>query len=463
MKTHFGNTHIGLMVMVIAGALFASAFTMCKGSDSYSPPQDPVTVVTLYGPSSYFEYRDTTLGYDYELMEAIASQRGFRVNWVVADSLAQAVEMIENGTALILASDVPENSIYRTRLRLCGPKTDIEQVLVQPPGDTVVVDIHQLAGRTVYVEKDSKGETMLQKLNDTKHLDINIRPVLGDSIATEDALAAVARGDIHLALVDKRTAKLNQTYYPDLNITMALSEPEAARWAVAKSNRDLASALNRWVKEPLMEARNDSILDKYFKSLKRDPVPGAKYDRNFSNGYASPFDHLFKQHTEGTTWDWRLLAAQGFTESRFDSTARSWAGAAGVMQIMPGTARQFGLKKNEVRNTSRSIQTAVKVLQACDEIIAREVADPIERQKFVMAAYNAGPGHVLDAIRLAKKYGLNSQVWDGNVEQAMLMKMQPKYYRDPVVRHGYSRGRETVDYVDRIWSYYSDVIEKVHA
>lgn len=148
---------------------------------------------------------------------------------------------------------------------------------------------------------------------------------MGDSIATEDALAAVAKGDIHLAVVDSQTAKLNQTYYPDLNITMALAEPENSRWAVAKDNKELASTLDKWTREPIQVARQDSILDKYFKSLKGGPVPGAKYDRNFENGYASPFDHLFRQHTAGTTWDWRLLAAQGFTESRFDSTARSWA------------------------------------------------------------------------------------------------------------------------------------------
>ena len=133
------------------------------------------------------------------------------------------------------------------------------------------------------------------------------------------------------------------------------------------------------------------------------------------------------------------------------------------MQIMPRTAKQFGLKRAELFSASRSIETAVKILDAFDDIMASQVADPIERQKFVMASYNAGPGHVLDAIRLARKYGYDPQIWDDNVEKAMLMKMNRKYYRDPVVRHGYSRGRETVDYVDRIWSYYEDVVTKIPA
>jgi len=457
------KTHKGIIATILAGVALSPAFTGCSADHGPIFPESPVKVVTLYGPSSYFEYRDTAMGYDYEIMQALAAEHGFSVSWVVVDSLRQAVEMIENGEALILASDVPENSPFSRRLRLCGPKSLTEQVLVQPPGDTVIVDLRQLAGRTVYVEKGSKGERLLRHISEKRNLGINLRPVMGDSIATEDALAAVAKGDIQLAVVDSHTARLNQTYYPDLNITLAISGPETSRWAVARDNSRLASALDKWTDGPVHTELHDSILDKYFKSLKREPVPGARYDRSFANGYASPFDHLFKKHAASTTWDWRLLAAQGFTESRFDSTARSWTGASGVMQIMPATARHFGLKKSEFSNASRSIETAVKVLDAFDKIMAGQVSDPIERQKFVMASYNAGPGHVLDAIRLARKYGYDPEVWDDNVEKAMLMKMQKKYYSDPVVRHGYSRGRETVDYVDRIWSYYSDAIEKVHA
>lgn len=446
---------------MIAGAALALAFVGCGGE--YTFETEPVTVVTVTGPSTCFEYRDTVMGYDYEMMQAVAARQGFEVNWIVVDSLPQAVDMVSSGAAMILAAEVPEKSALSHGLRLCGPVTDIEQVLVQPPGDTVIVDVRQLAGRTVYVEKDSEGEALLRRLNDIERLGINVRAVMGDSIATEDALASVARGDIHLAVVDRRTASLNQTYYPDLNVTLALSPPQKARWAVAKSNRRLARALDRWMKDTTVMADNSALLDKYFKSLKAVPEPGASYDRNFDNGYASPFDHIFKRHTTGTTWDWRLLAAQGFTESRFDSTARSWAGASGVMQIMPATARSYGLRRSEMQNVSRSIEIAVKVLGACDQIMAKEISDPIERQKFDMASYNAGPGHVLDAIRLAKKYGFDPQVWDDNVERAMHMLMMPKYYRDPVVRHGYARGSETAAYVDRIWAYYNAAIEKVQA
>lgn len=449
----------------MAAAIFGCSALGCGSGEkiaSFELP-DTVRVVTLYGPSSYFEYKDTLMGYDYEMMEELASEHGFAVDWVVAGSLEAAIGMVNGDSALILASDVPAKEEFKKQVRLCGPKNYVEHVLVQPPGDTVLVDVNQLAGRTVYVQKGSKSEEELEKINRRLDGAIAIRPVDPDSLATEDMLASVAHGDIRLAIVDSKTAKLNRTYYPDMNITMAITAPELAQWAVAHGNKGLAQLLDKWMSDTLPLRRQDEILTKYFETLKNQPVEGAGYDRNFANGYASPYDHYYKQHTESSHWDWRLLAAQGYAESRFNPTAKSWAGATGVMQIMPKTARDFGLKKSEMTDPSRSIETAVKILQHYENLILPYVEDPIERQKFVIASYNSGPGHVLDAIRLAKKYGYDPQVWDDNVEKAMLMKMNKKYYRDPVVRHGYSRGRETVDYVDRIWSYYGDAIQKIPA
>lgn len=424
---------------------------------------DTVNVVTLYGPASYFVYRDTVMGYDYEMMEALAEDHDFKINWIVADSLPEAIDMVNDGRALLIASEVPTTKEYEKQVLECGPENTITHVLVQPLGDTVIVNVHQLAGQTVYVQQGSKSQERLEAINRSMEGAIKIRPVDPDSLATEDMLAKVAKGDLKLAIVDSETAKLNQTYYPDLMITLAVSEPEQAKWAVALSSKALAKTIDEWIKDPLQVEKQGEILKKYFESLKNHPIEGASYDRKFNNGYASPFDDLYKQHTAESNWDWRLLAAQGFTESKFNPKARSWAGATGVMQIMPKTAKDFGLKKSELTEPSRSIETAVKILDRYDDILAQKVSDPIERQKFVMASYNAGPGHVLDAIRLAQKYGYDPQVWDDNVEKAMLMKMNRKYYRDPVVKYGYSRGRETVDYVERIWNYYNDVVNKIPA
>lgn len=456
-------TRLSRFLLVAAAAVAAVSALMVSGCGKAPARLVPDTIyaATMYGPASYFYYRDTIMGYDHDMMEELAAEHHRVVKWVVVDSMDEAVAQLNSGRVAVIVAPVPVDGAYGRKLRFCGPSVDIEQVLVQPPGDTVIVDVSQLAGRVVYVEKGSKGAEALERLNRQMGDSILIRPVDADSLATEDMLESVAHGDIHLAVVDRKTARFNKSYFPELNITLALSAPEVARWAVPRSKKALADTIDAWCAEAPRVARNTEILQKYFDSRKNFPVEGASYDRQFRNGYASPYDSLFRAHADESSWDWRMLAAQAYQESRFNPTARSWAGAKGLMQIMPRTATGFGLSHSELTDPSRSIETAVKILDAYDAMLATKVTNPIERKKFTLAAYNAGPGHVLDAIRLAEKYGLDSNVWDGNVEQAMLMKMNRRYYRDPVVKYGYSRGRETVDYVKKIYSYYDEVKEKI--
>ncbi len=127
------------------------------------------------------------------------------------------------------------------------------------------------------------------------------------------------------------------------------------------------------------------------------------------------------------------------------------------MQIMPRTARAFGLSEDQMTVNSQSIATAVKIIADLERSLSRKVADPVERRKFVVAAYNSGLAHILDAIALAEKTGANPTVWEGNVAQALLLKSKPEYYNDPVCKYGYFRGRQTVDYVNKVYGIYDRV------
>lgn len=451
-------------ILTWAGAAVAAAAMLltagCGNSGAQEVPET-IYAATLYGPASYFYYRDTIMGYDYEMMEEMATDHHRKVEWVVVNSLDEAVGKLDSGKVTMIVAPVPVDNSFKGRVRFCGPSVDIDQVLVQPPGDTLIVNVSQLAGRIVYVEKGSKGAKALERLNKQMGDSILIRPIDADSLATEDMLESVAHGDIPLAVVDRKTARLNKSYFPELNITLSLTAPEVARWAVARYKHQMADTIDAWAESAKNIGRQSEILRKYLDSQKNFPVYGAAYDRRFENGYASPYDSLFQLHADESAWDWRMLAAQAYQESRFNPTACSWAGAQGLMQIMPRTATGFGLAHSELSDPSRSIETAVKILNAYDSMLETKVPNPIERKKFTLAAYNAGPGHVLDAIRLAEKYGYNPQIWDDNVEKAMLMKMNRRYYRDPVVRYGYARGRETVNYVKKIYDYYHEVKEKI--
>lgn len=169
---------------------------------------------------------------------------------------------------------------------------------------------------------------------------------------------------------------------------------------------------------------------------------------NRSKGIISNYDYLFQRYAPVAGWDWHLMAAQCYQESCFDPRARSWAGAAGLMQIMPSTADQLGLPRSQIYDPEQNVAHAAKYIAQLTNKFS-DIGNPTERIKFVLASYNGGSYHVRDAMALAKKYGKSPYSWD-NVREYILGLQSPQYYNDPVVKSGYMRGSETADYVDKI-------------
>lgn len=212
------------------------------------------------------------------------------------------------------------------------------------------------------------------------------------------------------------------------------------------SNGELQSMLKKLVTMSLInqicnkESRivaNGGVTRKVFSPF-RDP----------SGGIISEYDNYFRKYAVNTGWDWRLVAAQCYQESCFDPQAVSFAGAKGLMQIMPKTAEHLGLAPNDVYNPEKSIAAACKYIAELSALF-KDVPDSYERQNFVLASYNGGASHIRDAMALANANGKNQYFWD-EVKQYVLLLALPEGYRNPIVKHGYMRGTETVGYVDNI-------------
>jgi membrane-bound lytic murein transglycosylase F len=162
----------------------------------------------------------------------------------------------------------------------------------------------------------------------------------------------------------------------------------------------------------------------------------------------SDFDEILRAAATSIGWDWRLLASQAYQESRFDPGARSWAGAQGLLQLMPATAQE--LEVSDPWDPHQNAMGAVRYLQWLARTYwEEEIDDPAERLKFILASYNAGAGHVMDARRLAEAEGDDPDVW-ADVAYWLLQKSQAAVYNRPEVRHGFCRGLEPVQYVARI-------------
>jgi len=418
-------------------------------------------VATLYSPTSYFIYRDEKMGYDYSLVEALAKEKGLVLDLKIATSLESALTMLDSAEVDLVAYEVPRTSVYRDRAAACGPRSHAAQVLVQPKGTRskpAITDVTELVGREVYVEAASKYLQRISNLNNELGGGIIIHTVDNDTLITEDLIDMVSEGKIPLTVVDSDIARINKTYYPNLDINLALSFEQESAWAVSPAKKWLADSIDAWFKSSAPQHENAILLKRYFE-LSKNHAPA--YQVDFSKGHISPFDNLFKMEAEKMGWDWRLLAAQCFVESRFDPTVVSWAGAKGVMQIMPATARALGANPDSLTNIQVSISLAIRIMSSLDRSLASRVPDPSERQKFVIAAYNSGLAHIYDAITIARLTGRDPQRWTGNVEEALLLKANPEYYNHPEVKYGYFRGRQTTAYVVDVLDFYQKSIERI--
>lgn len=304
-----------------------------------------------------------------------------------------------------------------------------------------------LIGEKVHVRKSSSFVSRLRNLSEELGGDIVIVEE-GENIEVEQLIQRVADGHIKFTVADENVAKLNATYHSNLDVETPISFSQRIAWGVRKNSTRLLEATNSWLKDMKNDVAFYTIYDRYFKSSKAS-FRWVHSDYSTLSGHQlSPYDSLIKQGAKELGWDWELLAALIFQESKFEPKADSWVGAKGLMQLMPATANQFGATDPE--DPRQSIAAGVRYLKWLDKFWLERVPDEQERIKFILGSYNVGQGHVLDARKLCVKHGRDSTVWDDNVAFYLVKKSEPEFYNDPVVSSGYCRGGEPVNYVSEI-------------
>ena len=446
-------------------AFLLSLVMSCGDSKPSSVPQhelpDTLTVGTLYSPTGFFILKGDTMGYDYDRICDFARSNGIALRFKVARSMPDLLKMLEKRMVDVLACEIPVTAEYKSRVLHCGAVNETYQVLVQHSGAGMIHDVTELIGRDVYVEKGSKYESRMRNLDNEVGGGINIHTVEGEAALPTELIQRVSRREIDFTIFDSDIAQMNLFYYDSINIQLRVGFAQRSSWAVAKRNQWLADSIDAWAASSNAQEYSKQAMKHYFE-VNRGPKPDSvKVDTLAVTppGGITPYDPIFKQYAKEMGWDWRLLAAIAYCESGFDPNATSWMGARGLMQVMPRTAKSFGAEENELGNPEVSIRVASKILKELDGIM-RGRTGPADRIRFVLAAYNAGSGHVTDAIALARKYELDPRVWSENVEQAMLWKMDPEYYNDSVCANGYCRGTEPVDYVVKVLNCYENYKKK---
>ena len=464
------------------------ALTACDGDigGGEPPPGDPVdrdlsviqegdTMVALvtYNTTGYFVYRGEPMGFEYRLLKSFAEDHDMVLKARVVRDRSRLFHMLNDGEGDVVAARVvpaPSDTghvaytrgLYTTRpvaVQRSGPP---DSAAIPEAIDTVVepeeralqplapMQIRarlirrpaELAGQEVHVPEGTFYEDRLFELSDSLGEEMEVVEV--DSASHETLLRRLARGAIRLTVTPENLAELKESYYTNLTVQPVIGAEHDVAWAVRRNATGLLDALNGWIEDE--QSLIHQAYQRYFVDRQGFEERVASEYLTSETGRLSEYDPLLKEAAPDIQWDWRLLASQAFQESRFDPDARSWAGAMGLLQLMPATAREVDV--TDPYDPEDNVGGAVRYLDWLTDQW-EEIPDPGERLRFILASYNAGAGHVGDARRLTEKHGGDPDRWE-DVSYWLLQKSKKKYYRDPVVRYGYARGMEPVLYVSRI-------------
>ena len=432
--------------------------------------RDTITAIAAYNSTTYFIYRGEPMGYEYELLKQFAADHGLALKVIVVQNRDSMFAMLRSGKVDLVANRLvpaPEDSgVVAYSLALYHVPPVVVQRKAPPavaaaklpkPADTLITEGSptairarvvqrpaDLAGKKVTLPENSPFRWTLLELSDTVTGDIRV--VEMDS-SSEALIRAVSKGTVDYTVAQGNLAQLQGAYFKNLLIRPVIGDSKKVAWAVRRNDRTLLDTLNAWIADEKRGALFERTYKKYFVDSRAYLARVASRYLTSETGTLSAYDDLLREYSPQLGWDWRLLGSQMYQESRFKPNARSWAGAVGLLQLMPATAKQMGIRNP--RDPEQNVRGGVKYLRFLENRWKDNVTDPKERLKFVLASYNAGSGHVEDAQRLAARHGDDPKKWD-DVSYWLLHLSESEYYTDPVVEFGFCRGLEPVTYVSLI-------------
>jgi membrane-bound lytic murein transglycosylase F len=408
--------------------------------------------------SSYFVFRGNPMGYHYDLLALFAQRYGLTVHLIVCKTPGEAMLLLQNDLCDLIAMNMTITGDRTKQALFTVPLRKSYQVLVQRKPDnwrrmytaeaiekSLIREPIHLAGKTITVSEGSSYITRLQ----------NIMNEIGDTIYIqtepvneEELFERVASGEIDYTVCDDNDALLNGRNYPDIDSRTPISFKQNVAWAVHPHDTTLRDSLNFFLEDLKKSSGSAILFEKYY----RYPPAKSSHHSQGRDAGVTPWDEEIQRASEQYGLDWVLVASLIYQESRFDPYATSSKGAFGLMQMIPETMASFGV--DTLSSIEEHIIVGIRYLSYLNNQFSVSVPDSAERVKFMLAAYNSGPGHIIDAQKLAQKTNRSPALWS-DVSVCLIEKCNPEVYRnDEDIKYGYCRGEAVVSYVDEILDRY---------
>jgi membrane-bound lytic murein transglycosylase F len=463
-----------LVFLVFFGQQISSAFLPQNETYSYQGKLEKILynkelrVVLDYNSINYFIYKGEPHGFQYDLLKEFCADNNLKLKISVSNDINHSVNGLVNDEFDLVAKSLLATHASSAFVDFTQPLLKSKIVLVQRKNPnsaypmvktatpSFVKSRSDLMRRDVHVSANSSLGQSLIKLS--RDLGNTITIVEDSLLGTEQLIAKVAKGDISYTVCKENTSELLKHYYPNLDFSTTIAYDMEFSWMVRKNSPKWKYYLDNWIVSFKQTDRYDEIVDRYDSGQLRKSFKEKEFN-SIIGGKLSIYDDVIKEVAMTFEFDWRLITSVILKESQFDADAESGKGALGLMQLMPLTAKLFDVfDPSEPRE---NIRGGVAYLAYLDDLFVPIITDENERLKFVLAAYNAGIGHVMDARRLAMKYNHDPSVWEGSVDYFLQKKSEPGFYNDPVVEHGYCKGRESIHFVEKVlerFSHYQNII-----
>ena len=407
-------------------------------------------ISTFYNTTDYYVYQGITRGFHYELAKDFADYLGVNLRITeVNNDIDSAITRLQRGNYDLLAVSMTQTPERLDQLSFADPFFQTDEVLVQNTNNTQIKNLSELDGKEIFVQKNGPYKEVLQQLQDSLNIHIYVTEV--GNYSGEDLLHLVENGEINYTIIDKNVAKASGSTLKNVDYSIKLKKNISVSWATEPQAVLLTQEINKWLETIRKSGKLAYLYKRYFATHQIAPHHKSKYAM-IRKGGISPFDPLFKKESKRLGWDWRILAAIAYVESGFNPDIESEVGAYGLMQIIPETANTYNVSDYFLPDSN--IYAGAQYLKYLDNYFTEQAVDSTEKIKFILASYNAGPGHILDAMRLAQKNGKDPHKWDDNVDFFLLNKNKPEYYKDPVVKNGYANGTQTYKYVQQVLDTY---------
>jgi len=409
-----------------------------------------IRVLVSYSKTNFFFSGHNPRGFEYELLNEYEKYLN-----TPPKNIQQQTEMIflpvpfdkllgalQDGRGDIAAAGLTITPEREKHVAFTNPYIpDVREVVVVNSTVKDINTINDLSGRTVYVRRGSSYVTNLKALN--KQLVQQKLPSLtvvesDRYLVTEDILELLNAGVVSITVADQHIAEAWSKVLPNIMVRKDLQVNPGGKiaWAVRKSNPELLSHLNNFIKKHGKGSHLGNILFKrYYQNPKWIKNPISEQERKKLQNLIS----LFKKYANSYEFDWIAIAAQAYQESGLDHKKKSPRGAIGIMQMLPSTASDKSVNIRDIHLLENNIQAGVKYLHFLrDRYFSSPDIEPASRVVFSWAAYNAGPAKINKLRQIARQRGFDPNRWFFNVENIAAEII----------------GRETVTYVANINKYY---------